>query len=175
MFERIREAFEFDEKLTAVGKKLQVGDSAPDFVLDHTDPATGTNQVVRLSDTRGKVRLLNVINLIDTPVCHVETHKWENLRSDLPSDVVVYTISMDLAFAQARWHKSENVSHQALSGHKSEKFGQDYGVLLKEWRLLQRAVFVIDRNDKIVYVEYVNDQMQEPDYNAAIEAAKAAV
>jgi thioredoxin-dependent peroxiredoxin len=175
MYERIGEAFEFDERLTAVGKKLEVGDTAPEFALDHFDPATGAGQVIRLSDTHGKVRLLNVINSIDTPVCHVETHKWEDFRPSLPADVVVYTVSMDLGFAQARWHKAEGVTHQALSSHKSEQFGQDYGVLLKEWRLLQRAVFVIDGNDKIVYAEYVNDQMQEPNYDAAIAAAKAAV
>jgi thioredoxin-dependent peroxiredoxin len=175
MRERLGEVFEFDERLTAVGDKLQVGDTAPDFILDHFDPATGTGQTVKLSDTHGKVRLLNVINSIDTPVCHIETHKWEDFRADLPTDVIVYTISMDLGFAQARWAKSENVAHQALSSHKSEAFGQAYGVLLKEWRLLQRAVFVIDRSDKIVYADYVNDQMQEPDYTAAIEAARAAV
>jgi thioredoxin-dependent peroxiredoxin len=174
MIERSGEAFEFGDKLTVVGKKLQVGDMAPDFELDHLDPQSEQMSKVRLSDTAGKVRLLNVINSIDTPVCHVETHRWESSRSDeLPDDVVVYTISMDLAFAQARWNKNENVKHQALSSHKSEAFGQDYGVLIKEWRLLQRAVFVIDRDGKIAYAEYVNDQMQEPKYEPAIEAARA--
>jgi thioredoxin-dependent peroxiredoxin len=174
MFERTSEAFEFGDKLTVVGKKLQIGDTAPDFELDHLDPQSEQMSKVKLSDTAGKVRLLNVINSIDTPVCHVETHRWESSRSnELPDDVVVYTISMDLAYAQARWNKNENVKHQALSSHKSEKFGQDYGVLIKEWRLLQRAVFVIDPNGKIAYAEYVNDQMQEPQYEPAIEAARA--
>ena len=127
MFERTGEAFEFGDKLTVVGKKLQIGDTAPDFELDHLDPQSEQMSKVKLSDTAGKVRLLNVINSIDTPVCHVETHRWESSRSnELPDDVVVYTISMDLAYAQARWNKNENVKHQALSSHKSEKFGQDY-------------------------------------------------
>jgi thiol peroxidase len=81
---------------------------------------------------------------------------------------------MDLPFAQARWHQAENVTHQSLSSHRSEQFGRDYGVLLKEWRLLQRAVFVVDKNDRIVHAEYVRDQMMEPDYGAALEAARKA-
>ena len=89
-------------------------------------------------------------------------------------DVRVYTVSMDLPYAQARWHNAEGVTHQSLSAHKSERFGQDHGVLIKEWRLLQRAVFVIGRDDRIAYAEYVPDQMKEPDYAAAMEAARKA-
>jgi thioredoxin-dependent peroxiredoxin len=175
MIERTCEAFEFGDKLTVIGKKLAVGDTAPDFELLHLEPQSEQMSSVKLSDTAGKVRLLNVINSIDTPVCHVETHRWESSRSsELPDEVVVYTISMDLPYAQARWNKNENVKHQALSGHRSESFGQDYGVLVKEWRMLQRAVFVIGRDGKIAYAEYVNDQMQEPKYEPAIEAAQQA-
>jgi thiol peroxidase len=170
---RVGEAFELDAQLTVIGKQLQQGDLAPDFSLDHLDPADGTLRTLTLADSDGKVRLLNVINSIDTPVCHVETHRWETLRHNLPTDVVVYTISMDLPYAQERWQKAEQVSHAALSGHKSEKFGQEYGVLIKEWRLLQRAVFVIDRQGRIAYAEYVADQMKEPDYDSAIKAALA--
>lgn len=175
MEERVGEAFEFDEKLTVIGRKLQSGDVAPDFALDHFDMATSAMQTVQLADSAGKVRLLNVINSLDTPVCHVETHRWSDLSATLPPDVVIYTISMDLPFAQARWSTAEHVSHQALSSHRSEQFGQDYGVLLKEWRLLQRAVFVIDPNDRIAHADYVLDQMQEPNYEAAIEAICRAV
>ena len=125
---------------------------------------------VRLSDSSGRVRLLNVINSLDTPVCHVETRRWEELRADLPDEVTLYTISMDLPFAQARWSGAEQVGHQAVSAHKDEAFGRAYGVLLKEWRLLQRAVFVVGRDDRIAYAEYVADQMQEPDYDAAMAA-----
>jgi thiol peroxidase len=81
---------------------------------------------------------------------------------------------MDLPFAQARWRSAEGVTHCSLSAHRSERFGVDYGVLIKEWRLLQRAVFVIDRQDRIVYAEYVADQMREPDYEAALEAVRQA-
>jgi thiol peroxidase len=169
--ERTGEAFEFDERLTVVGGKLRRGDIAPEFELDHFDPLREEMDTVRLSDTAGSVRLLNVVNSLDTPVCHVETHRFEDSRPELPEDVRVYTISMDLPFAQARWHRTENVSHRSLSSHRSEQFGRDYGVLLKEWRLLQRAVFVVDKNQRIVHAEYVSDQMMEPDYEAALEAA----
>jgi len=172
MEERHGEAYELDEQLTVIGSKLQPEMSAPDFALEHFDG--NSMSTVRLSDTTGTVRLLNVINSLDTPVCHVETRKWENLRRDLPPDTIVYTISMDLPYAQARWQTSEEVSHSALSAHKDEQFGVDYGVLLKEWRLLQRAVFVIDANGRITYADYVPDQGREPDYDRAVAAVRDA-
>lgn len=166
--ERTGEAFEFSEHLTVIGHKLQLGDAAPDFTLEHFDPDESVMKTISLADSAGAVRLLNVVNSLDTPVCHVETRRWEWSRAELPPGVIVYTISMDLPFAQARWQTAEGVVHQALSAHKSEAFGRDYGVLLKEWRLLQRAVFVIDGAGMIVHAEYVADQMTEPDYNAAL-------
>src|SRR4051794_30269988 len=173
--ERTGEAFEFAEQLTVVGRKLQPGDPAPDFTLERFDAGAGAMRQVRLPDTSGTVRLLNVINSLDTPVCHVETRRWDELRANLPEEeVTLYTISMDLPFAQARWSTAEQVGHQALSAHKDEAFGRDYGVLLKEWRLLQWAVFVIGRDDRIVYAEYITDQMQEPDYDAAVAAVRQA-
>jgi len=146
MEERTGEAYELGEQLTVAGTKLHPGAAAPAFALDSFDGEV--MQTVRLADSAGSVRLLNVVNSLDTPVCHVETHRWETMRGDLPENVQVYTISMDLPF------------------------GRDYGVLIKEWRLLQRAVFVIDASDHIAYAEYVGDQMHEPDYAAAIAAAR---
>src|SRR4051794_2487163 len=106
--ERTGEAFEFAEQLTVVGRKLQPGDPAPDFTLERLDAGTGAMRQVRLADTSGTVRLLNVINSLDTPVCHVETRRWDELRANLPDAVTLYTISMDLPFAQARslWRTS---------------------------------------------------------------------
>src|SRR5215216_6509750 len=127
MEERTDEAFELGEKLTVVGGKLQPGMTAPSFTLDSFDPAAGAMQQIQLTDTAGKVRLLNIVNSLDTPVCHVETKRWENICADLPSeDVVFYTISMDLPYAQARWQANELVNHQMLSAHRSEQFGKDY-------------------------------------------------
>src|SRR5258706_8001817 len=174
MEERMGEAFELGEQLTVVGKKLQSGEPAPDFILDSLDPSDSAIHRVQLVDSAGMVRLLNVVNSLDTPVCHVETRRWEELRADLPSNVSIYTVSMDLPFAQARWQAAEGVRHQALSAHRSEQFGHEYGVLIKEWRLLQRAVFVIDQHDRVVYAEYVADQMREPDYPAALKAPRQA-
>src|ERR1700738_5203978 len=171
--ERRGEAFELDAQLTVIGRKLQPGEAAPPFALECFDPELGAITTVRLADSAGRVRLLNVVNSLDTPVCDVETQKWEERRAELPADVQVLTISMDLPFAQARWCAAADVQHQALSAHKSEQFGQDYGVLIQEWRLLQRAVFVLDPEGRIVHADYVPDQMAEPDYAAAIAAIHA--
>jgi thiol peroxidase len=172
--ERYGEAYEGDALLTVVGEKLLPGEAAPDFALDYLDLVDSAVHSARLADSAGMVRLLNVVNSLDLPVCHMETRRWEELSVNLPPNVCLYTVSMDLPHAQARWQSAEGVLHQTLSAHRSEQFGQDYGVLLKEWRLLQRAVFVIDRHDRIVYAEYVADQMHEPNYQTAIEAAHVA-
>ena len=174
VIERRDEAYELDERLTVVGRRLAVGDAAPAFTLACLDPETDEMREVSLADSAGDVRLLNVVNSLDTPVCDVETRRWEQLRADLPPGVRVYTISMDLPFAQARWRRAGDVAHDALSAHAGEEFGREYGVLLKEWRLLQRAVFVVDADGVVVHAEYVADQMTEPDYDAALRAARTA-
>jgi thioredoxin-dependent peroxiredoxin len=172
---RTGEAFEGDVRLTVIGEQLCVGDKAPDFALDALGPGEAAPREITLASGAGRVRLLHVVNSLDTPVCHVGAHRFEQLRTaTLPSNVDVYTVSMDLPYAQARWRGAESVAHEALSSHRSEAFGRDYGVLLKEWRLLQRAVFVIDGDGRIRHAEYVADQMAEPDYDAAIAAARAA-
>ncbi len=173
--ERRGEAFEEGVRLTVIGKKLETGKPAPPFTLESLDPGSTALRTVTLSDSAGQVRLLHIVNSVDTPVCHIGACRWDTLRSDLPSDVRVYTISMDLPFAQARWRTAENGGHEMLSAHRDERFGEDYGVLLDEWRLLQRAVIVIGRDDRVVYTEYVADQMREPDYDAAVAAARRAV
>src|SRR5262249_19508948 len=174
MEERTGEAFELGGQRTGVGGQRRRGEAAPEFALDRLNREDGSIGTVRLADSAGQVRLLNVVNSLNTPVCHVETRRWEELRRDLPPGITLYTVSMDLPFAQAAWQKAEGVAHAALSSHRSEAFGREYGVLIKEWRLLQRAVFVIDRNDRIAYAEYVADQMAEPDYDAAVAAVRRA-
>jgi thioredoxin-dependent peroxiredoxin len=172
---RSGEAFEGDIQLTVSGDQLGVGQQAPAFILDAFNAGDAAPHEVSLNSGVGRVRLLHVVNSLDTPVCHVGAHRFEQMRSaNLPSNVDVYTVSMDLPFAQARWRANESINHEALSSHRSEAFGRDYGVLLREWRLLQRAVFVIDGDNKIWYAEYVADQMAEPDYDAAVAAARTA-
>lgn len=173
-YERTGEAFEGDVRLTVVGRKLRVGDAAPDFTLDALAPGESAAREVTLAGGAGRVRLLHVVNSLDTPVCHLGAHRFDQMRaSELGAGVDVYTVSMDLPFAQARWRAAESVKHEALSSHRSEAFGRDYGVLLREWRLLQRAVFVIDGTGRIAYAEYVADQMAEPDYGAAVAVARS--
>lgn len=172
--ERTGEAFEGDVRLTVIGRRLEVGDDAPDFALDALAPGEGAPREVTLSDGAGHVRLLHVVNSLDTPVCHVGAHRFDEMRAtELPAGVDVFTVSMDLPFAQARWRAAESVGHETLSSHRSETFGRDYGVLLREWRLLQRAVFVIDGAGRIAHAEYVADQMAEPDYDAAVAVARS--
>ena len=122
--ERVGEAFEFDEQLTVVGGRLAAGDTAQDFALPCFDAGTETMRTVGLGESAGRVRVLNVINSLDTPVCHRETRRWDSLlAAELPGGVVIYTVSMDLPFAQARWRAAQGVGHDALSAHASEGFG----------------------------------------------------
>ena len=113
------------------------------------------------------------MNSLDTPICDIETRRWEQLRSKLPGNVMVLTISMDLPFAQARWGQGADLGHNALSSHRSEEFGRSYGVLIKEWRMLQRAVLVLDADRRLAHVKYVDDQIQESDYQAAVDAVRS--
>jgi|SRR5579859_393021 len=174
MEERRGEAFANDVRLTAMGKQLHVGDPAPDFRLDYLDLADQEVRTISLADLRGLVRLLSVVNSLERPVCQQVTRQWEALGAALPPDACISTVSMDSPQLQAKFQDSAGVLHQALSAERGEQFGQDYGVWLKEWRLLQQAVFVLDRNARIVSVEYVADQFGEPDYLSALQALKLA-
>ena len=174
MEERRGEAFAGNEQLTVIGRHLHPGEAAPDFSLHYLDLVDMAVRAVSLSDSAGLVRLLSVVNTLERPLCQLVTRRWEMLCPALPRDACIYTVSMDSPQMQAHWQESAGVLHQALSAHRNEQFGYDYGVWLKEWRLLQRAVFVIDRSDRLVYVEYVADQLREPDYGAAMEAVQQA-
>jgi thiol peroxidase len=172
--ERSGAVTEFGRPLTVLGAMLGVGDPAPPFTLEWLPSPADEVRDVDLASTAGDVRLLHVVHSVDTPVCHRGLHRFDELNATLPEDIHVYTVSMDLPYAQARLNRAEGVQHRALSAHRSEDFGRDYGVLIRDWRLLQRSVFVIDREDRIVHAEYVVDQLQEPDYEAAVAAARAA-
>jgi thioredoxin-dependent peroxiredoxin len=174
MEERRGEAFVDDEQLTVRGRQLQAGDLAPDFRLDYLDLVDMAIRTVGLADSAGMVRLLNVVNSLQRPVCQHVTRQWEILCADLPPNACIYTVSMDSPQMQAHWQDSAGVLHQALSAQRSEQFGQDYGVWLKECRLFQRAVFVIDCHSRIVYAEYGADQLHESDYAAALQAVRQA-
>jgi thioredoxin-dependent peroxiredoxin len=174
MEERMDEACAGKQLLTVVGKQLHAGDPAPDFCLDYLDLADLVVRTTSLADSVGLVRLLSVVNSLERPVCQRVTHRWEVLCADVPAHACIYTVSRDSPQMQARWQETEGVLHQVLSVQRGEGFGLDYGVWLKEWRLFQRSVFVIDHNECIVYAEYVADQLREPDYTAAMQAVQQA-
>jgi thiol peroxidase len=158
-------------ELTALGEIRKPGDQAPDAVL------AGKGFVpepVRLADYRGKVLILSTVPSLDTPTCDRETRHWEEERRALGGDIEMLTVSNDLQFAQARWCGAADVTHTTASGYMNPQFGIDYGVLMEENRLLGRAVFVIDRAGVIRHVEYVRVQTSEPDYAAALAAAREA-
>jgi thiol peroxidase len=172
--ERMGEAFAGSEHLTVIGRCLLPGEIAPDFCLQYLDLVDLAVHTVRLTDLAGMVILFSMVNSLERPVCQVVTQRWEALREALPPDACIYTISMDTPEVQAGFQDRMGVLHQALSAHGSVLFGQDYGVWLKEWGLLQRSAVVIDRSDHIVYVEYVADQLSEPNYAAAIQGVQRA-
>ena len=150
--------------VTLVGPEIKVGDKAPDFRLLTTEMTE-----VWLSESKGRVRLLSVVPSLDTPVCDLQTQRFEEEASKL-GDVVIYTISMDLPFAQARYCGAHNITNlRTLSDHREASFGVAYGVLIKELRLLSRAVFIVDRDDIVRYVEYVKEITQHPEYDSALE------
>jgi len=171
MEERVSEAFAHNEQLTVIGKMLQPGMRAPDFTLDYVDMIDMAVYCTQLSDSTGTIRVLSIINSLDRDICRQQTRRWEALRLySLPPDVYLYTISMDQPHQYIDWQVTAAIIHQTLSANRNEQFGRDYGILLKEWHLLQRAVFIIDRDDTIAYVEYVADQYCEPAYDVAMHA-----
>jgi thiol peroxidase len=174
MDEGMEEVAAGDEQLTGRGRQLQAGDRAPDFRLDYLDLADLAVRTICLADSSGSVRLLNVVSSLASPLCQQVIKQWEALRVRLPPEACLYTVNMDPPQVQASFQESEGVLHQLLSAHRGGQFGRDYGVWLQEGRLFQRAVFVLDRADRIAYAEYLADQLREPDYAAALQAVRQA-
>ena len=157
--------------LTLLGAELKVGDSAPDVAVLGNDL-----NPVQLSSYKGKVCVLSVVPSLDTPVCDMQTRKFNEEAGNLSDNVAILTISMDLPFAQARWCGAAGVDKVVtLSDHRDAAFGEAYGLLIKELRLLARAVFVVDREGTIQYIQLIKEVTEEPDYNAAIDAVKKLV
>ena len=152
--------------LTLIGKELKVGDSAPDLeVLDNN------LSQVKLSQFRGKICVISSVPSLDTPVCDMETRRFNQEAGKLSAEIKMLTISMDLPFAQKRWCGAAGVDNVVtLSDHRNASFGTAYGVLIKELRLLARSVFVVDREGIIRYIQMVNEISEEPDYDAIMNA-----
>ncbi|MBD7935558.1 thiol peroxidase [Cytobacillus sp. Sa5YUA1] len=155
--------------VTLLGNEVKVGYQAPQFSVLANDLSE-----VTLANTKGKIRLISVVPSVDTGVCDAQTRKFNEEASGL-NNVEVLTISVDLPFAQKRWCAASGLENvQTLSDHRDLSFGEAYGVVMQELRLLARSVFVVDSNDQVVYVEYVGEGTDHPNYEEAIEAAKSA-
>lgn len=154
--------------LTALGPKLGVGEKAPDFELLANDLSP-----VKLSSSSSKVRLISVVPSLDTPVCDIQTRKFNEQLDTFGGRVVGYTVSADLPFAQARWCGAAGVkSMKTLSDHRDMAFGDAYGTHIKELRLESRAVFVLDPKGIIQHAQYVKEITQQPDYDAVLALLK---
>ncbi|GIW46570.1 MAG: putative thiol peroxidase [Deltaproteobacteria bacterium] len=157
--------------VTLIGPELKVGDKAPNFTVFE---AIGSP--VTLDDFKGKIKVFNVIVSVDTPVCDAQTKRFNEEASKLPSDVEIITVSMDLPFALKRYCSAAGIDRvKTVSDYRDASFGQAYGVLIKEHRLLARAIFVVDRDDTIRHVEYVKEITEHPNYDKALEVLKELV
>lgn len=157
--------------LKLLGPALQPGDKAPDFRL-----FDGEMKPFGLQDLSGRIKLISVTPSLDTPVCDLQLRRFNTEAAGLSGEVVVLNVSMDLPFAIARFCTSAGIDRvKALSDYRDAAFGLAYGVLIKELRLLARAIFVLDRSDVIRYVEIVPEISDQPDYEKAVAAAKQIV
>ena len=155
--------------MTLLGPELKAGDKAPDF-----SSVDNGLKPVDLAATGNGVRVFSVVPSLDTPVCDMQTKRFNDEAGKL-GDVTIYTVSMDLPFAQKRWCGAFGVDHvKMLSDHRDGSFGQAYGTLIKELRILRRAIFVVDKNNVIRHAEYVKEVSEHPNYDAAMAAARAA-
>lgn len=154
--------------LTLLGPELQVGDRAPDFIV-----LDGDLQEFRLSDTQGRIRLVNVVPSLDTPICDQQTRRFNEEAASTPESVVFLTISMDLPFAQNRFCSTAGIDKiRVFSDYRDRSFGLSYGLLAKEIQLLARSIFIIDENNIVRYVQVVPEIKSHPDYEAALNALK---
>ena len=154
--------------LNLIGKQVKVGEIAPDVEVLSNDMSA-----VKMSAFRGRVCVICSVPSLDTPVCDTEVRKFNEHATSLGDDVVVLVISMDLPFAQQRWCGAAGIKNvQTFSDHRDATFGNAYGVLIEQLRLLARAVFIVDKEGIIRYVEIVDEMTNEPDYEAALEAIK---
>ena len=154
--------------MTLVGPEIKAGQQAPEF----TAVDNGLQPVTLASTGRG-VRIFSVVPSLDTPVCDIQTKRFNEEAGKLPN-VTIYTFSMDLPFAQKRWCGAFGVDHvKMVSDHRDASFGTAYGTLIKELRILSRAIFVVDKNNVVRHVEYVKEVGDHPNYDAALSAARS--
>lgn len=155
-------------EVTLEGEELKVGDSFPDFIVSNNSLGA-----VTLKDTKG-VRVFLTVPSIDTPVCDLEVRTFNKRASEIKG-VSVYTVSMDLPFAQSRWCGAKDVKNvETFSDYKDRSFGKNTGTYVKELGLLARTAFVVDSNNKITYAKYLEEITDYPNYDEILKAAKEA-
>lgn len=155
--------------VTLLGPELHPGDTAPEFVV-----VDATLNPVRLADFAGKIKLISVVPSLDTPVCELQTKRFNEAAAQLPEQVAVLTVSVDLPFAQGRFCSTHGIAGvRVLSDYQQVSFGAAYGVLIDGLRLLARAIFVVDAGDVIRHVEVVPEIAEHPDYDRALAAVHA--
>jgi len=157
------------------GNEVKPGDQAPDFAC--VSAGAGGLEIITLGSSQGKARLFSVVPSVDTPVCSAQTKKFDESIAALKDKVVFSTVSNDMPFAQKRFCTVENVQNSVnLSDLHNGSFAKAYGVALEGLPvpLLARAIFVVDKNNKVTYVEYVSEVTNHPNYEKALEALKAA-
>jgi thiol peroxidase len=154
---------------TLAGPELKVGDKAPDF-----DVIDSSLQKVDLEKTGKGIRIFSVVPSLDTPVCDAQTKRFEE-EAEKDSNIHIYTISMDLPFAQKRWCGNFGIDRVImLSDHRTGSFGERYGTLIPDLRIESRAIFVVDSDNRIIHAEYVKEVGEHPNYQTALDAAKGA-
>lgn len=155
--------------LTLLGPEIKVGDKAPDFKLNE-----GLGNLVTLDSYGDKIKVFNVIVSVDTPVCDVQTRRFSKEAESLPDDVEILTVSMDLPFAMSRYCGNAGIEKlRNVSDYQFGSFGENYGTLIKENRLLARAIFVVDKDNIVRHAEYVPEVASEPNYDNALKVVKS--
>ena len=156
--------------LTLAGEAVQIGQAAPDFTLHYYQDGLNT---ITPADLQGKPTILSVVPSLDTPVCAVQTKRFNQELLELGDRINAVTVSLDLPFAQGRFCGAEEIGNMRTgSDYQDRSFGQNWGMLIEELKLLARGVFVVDAGGKVVYAETVSEVTEEPNYDAALAALK---
>lgn len=154
--------------ITLMGEEVKIGQDAPDFKV-----LTSDLKEIDLSAFKDKIKLIASVPSLDTPICDLQIKRFNDEASQISKDIIIIFISVDLPFAQKRFCQAYEIKKvKTLSDHRDGSFGLSYGVLIKELRLLSRAIFIIDKGNKVIYVEYVKELGSHPNYEAALETLK---
>jgi thiol peroxidase len=157
--------------MTLAGEELKVGQQAPDFTLHYFE---GGLKTIKLADLKGKPSFISVVPSLDTPVCQMQTKKFNEQLSSMGDRINALTVSLDLPFAMNRFCGAESIKNiKVASDYQDRNFGKSYGMLIEELKLLARGVIVLDASGKVVYAETVKEVATEPNYDAALTALKS--